>query len=60
MAIVENIKQCSICQGTVDKHEHCFLCRDCGALGDFTTGIMTDCSLKSHSPKELNIDEKSN
>lgn len=39
--IVKNVKQCSLCQGIVDRFEHCFQCRDCTAIGDLFTGIMT-------------------
>ena len=42
--VLENIKQCTICQGTVDKYPYTFRCGDCGAFGDFYTGIMTDLS----------------
>ena len=41
LKITENAKRCSVCGGTVDKHEYCFQCRDCDSFGDFITGIMT-------------------
>jgi len=44
--ITKNVFRCSICQGPVDKHRLCFVCRNCGAMGDFTTGIMTDMNQK--------------
>ncbi len=40
--VVANVMQCSLCQGTVNKLEHVFKCEDCGAMGDFITGIMTN------------------
>ncbi len=40
--IVKNVMECRACgDGVVDRFEHCFQCRDCGALGDLVTGIMT-------------------
>jgi hypothetical protein len=44
---VANVMQCSICRGIVDKHELVFVCRNCGAMGDFFTGIMTSQSLQN-------------
>ena len=38
---VENVKQCTWCRGTVDRYDFGFQCRDCGAMGDLFTGIMT-------------------
>lgn len=32
---------CSYCEGPVDRFEHLFRCRQCGAIGDLITGIMT-------------------
>jgi len=57
MTIVENIFKYPICGGTVDKHEYCFVCRDCRALGNFMTSIMTDCSYK-HGNKEVSNGNK--
>jgi hypothetical protein len=39
--IVKNVKKCSLCNGTVNRFENCFQCRDCTAMGDLFTGIMT-------------------
>jgi len=39
--VTPNVFRCSLCNGIVDKHKHCFQCRDCKAMGDFTTGIMS-------------------
>ena len=35
-----NCFRCPHCHGPVDRYEHAFQCRDCGALGDLMTGIM--------------------
>lgn len=52
--IVKNVTRCSLCGGTVDKHQYCFVCRDCNAMGDFNTGIMTDMTCQSiHHIKRL-------
>ena len=40
--LAANIFQCSICHGIVDRYEHLFRCRNCGAVGDLMTGIMSD------------------
>ncbi len=50
--VTPNIMLCSCCGGIVDKYEFLFQCRDCGAMGDFTTGIMTQMNLKPRN--ELN------
>jgi len=39
-AIVGNVFRCSWCEGPVDRFEHCFACRNCGAVGSLVTGIM--------------------
>jgi len=39
---VLNVEQCSCCGGTVDRFANHFGCRDCGAMGDMITGIMSD------------------
>ena len=39
----ENVFRCNICGGPVDRYDQCYKCRDCGALGDLITGIMSDC-----------------
>jgi hypothetical protein len=36
-----NVFQCSLCRGPVDRHAHLFQCRECKAIGDLFTGIMT-------------------
>jgi len=40
--LAQNVFRCPSCGGPVDRYDHCFECRDCGALGDLTTGIMED------------------
>lgn len=39
--IAKNVMTCSWCGGVVDRFEHVFKCRDCKALGDLVTGIMS-------------------
>lgn len=56
--ITSNAKSCDLCQGPVDKHPHHFECRDCGAMGDLNTGIMSDMSYPGegrtvNNPKKL-------
>ena len=41
--VVGSVMQCSVCGGTVDKYEHVFQCRDCFAMEDSMTGIMSPC-----------------
>ena len=38
--LVENVMMCTLCGGQVDRFEHAFQCRDCGALGSLMYGIM--------------------
>jgi hypothetical protein len=38
---VLNVKQCEWCRGPVDRHAHVFQCRECKAVGDLITGIMS-------------------
>ena len=38
---VRNAMRCTWCRGRVDRHEHMFVCRDCGAIGDLLTGTMS-------------------
>lgn len=47
--VISNVFQCTICQGIVDRYEHVFKCRNCGALGDLMTGIMTQMSISEPS-----------
>ena len=42
--VLEFIKDCDICQGKVDKYPYTFRCRECGAFGEFFTGMMVDLS----------------
>lgn len=44
--VLENVQQCSICRGTVDKYPYTLKCRDCGAFGDLFMGMMVDLSRK--------------
>lgn len=36
-----NCFRCPYCGGPVDRYEHHFECRGCGAIGDLVMGIMT-------------------
>lgn len=39
--IAYNVSTCPICGGMVDRYDHLFQCRDCKAIGDLTTGLMS-------------------
>ena len=38
--VLKNVKRCTICNGSVDKHQHHYECVDCGAIGDPFIGMM--------------------
>lgn len=39
--ITYNVSICPNCGGIVDRYNHLFQCRDCKAIGDLNTGIMS-------------------
>jgi hypothetical protein len=48
--LVPNVTRCDLCNGAVDRFEHCFQCRKCSAFGDFNTGIMTRLDREYYQP----------
>lgn len=52
--VTPNVKQCKLCGGVVDRLQHMFQCRHCGAFGDFNTGIMTRLDREYYENKDRN------
>lgn len=38
--ILHNAVRCGVCGKGADKHEHCYICPHCGAIGDLMYGTF--------------------